>query len=261
MNGGPEISQRNPSCNLIVNYLPQSMTDKEFYNMFITIGPLKSSRIMRDYKTGYSYGFGFVEYQSPDDASRAIAALNGIQIQHKTVKVSYARAPGQDIKNTNLYIQNLPRDVTEPQLQQLFAPFGLIVQKNLLRDKISGLPRGVAFVRYDKKSQADTAIRALHGTIPQGGTESLVVKVAEEHGKQKAAFYAGWQMGMNQGSRGGGRGGSGRGGGYNQSSNGGYSQGFHGGAVGAICGDRSNNRYNPMGGGGGNAYSHMYNWN
>jgi len=64
---------------------------------------------MRDFRTGYSYGFGFVNYQKADDAIRAIQTLNGLQIQNKRIKVSYARPPGEDRKETNLYVTNLPR--------------------------------------------------------------------------------------------------------------------------------------------------------
>ncbi len=40
----------NSGTNLIVNYLPQDMTDREFYSLFSTMGPIESSRIMRDFK-------------------------------------------------------------------------------------------------------------------------------------------------------------------------------------------------------------------
>lgn len=36
--------------NLIVNYLPQNMTEKELYAMFCTVGALESCRVMKDYK-------------------------------------------------------------------------------------------------------------------------------------------------------------------------------------------------------------------
>lgn len=52
--------------------------------------------------------------------------------------------------------------------------------------------------RFDKREEAQEAIARLHGTIPEGGSEPLSVKIAEEHGKQKAAYYAGWQAGYNQ---------------------------------------------------------------
>ena len=36
--------------NLIVNYLPQTMTEKDLYAMFMTIGPIESCRVMKDFK-------------------------------------------------------------------------------------------------------------------------------------------------------------------------------------------------------------------
>jgi len=39
-------------------------------------------------------------------------------------------------------------------------------------------------------------VNALNGAVPPGCMEPLQVKIAEEHGKQKAAYYAGWQAGF-----------------------------------------------------------------
>ncbi|XP_053617770.1 sex-lethal homolog isoform X3 [Plodia interpunctella] len=182
--------------NLIVNYLPQTMTEKDLYAMFMTVGPIESCRVMKDFKTGYSYGFGFVNFTREEDAARAIDTFNGYQLRNKRLKVSYARPSGDDIKETNLYVTNLPRAITEDQLETIFGKYGRIVQKHILRDKSNGTPRGVAFVRFDKREEAQEAIAALNNVIPEGGTEPLSVKVAEEHGKQKAAYYAGWAAGF-----------------------------------------------------------------
>lgn len=40
----------NASTNLIVNYLPQDMNDRELYSLFRSCGPIESCRIMRDFK-------------------------------------------------------------------------------------------------------------------------------------------------------------------------------------------------------------------
>jgi len=128
-----------PKTNLIINYLPQNMNEKELYSLFVTIGPVESCRVMKDYKvysynfvytyvtrisftwhvfwwlictfvqTGYSYGFGFVNYAKAEDAATAISTLNGLQVQNKRLKVSFARPSGEEIKETNLYVTNLPR--------------------------------------------------------------------------------------------------------------------------------------------------------
>jgi len=192
----------NSPSNLIINYLPQTVTEKDLYALFGQVGHLESCRVMKDYKTGYSYGFGFVNYVNPQDAEKAIARFNGYEISNKHIKVSYARPSGENIKDTNLYITNLPRHYREDDLDALFGPYGTIVQKNLLVDKLSGMPRGVAFVRYDRREEAQNAISNLHDQVPEGGNEKLNVRLAEEHGKQKAAYYAGYHAGFQQNTRG-----------------------------------------------------------
>lgn len=82
-----------------------------------------------------------------EDGIRARCEMNGSQVENKRIKVSFARPPSDDIKDTNLYVTNLPRNMTEENLFALFAPFGEIVQKKLLVDRHTNLPRGVAFIR------------------------------------------------------------------------------------------------------------------
>lgn len=46
------FNQNNDTAltNLIVNYLPQNLTDKELFSIFVTVGPVESCRVMRDNK-------------------------------------------------------------------------------------------------------------------------------------------------------------------------------------------------------------------
>lgn len=44
------LAGNNAGTNLIVNYLPQDMTDRELYSLFRNSGPIESCRIMRDFK-------------------------------------------------------------------------------------------------------------------------------------------------------------------------------------------------------------------
>ncbi|XP_046673014.1 sex-lethal homolog isoform X1 [Homalodisca vitripennis] len=184
--------------NLIINYLPQNLADDGLKNIFSQIGVVESCKIMRDFKTGYSYGFAFVSYVTPEDAQKAIQQLNGYQIGSKHIKVSYARPSGENIKDTNLYVTNLPRDITEYNLKKMFEDFGEIVQMNLLKDKETGSSRGVAFVRYNQRCEAQMAISQLDGQTLPGSSAPLSVRVAQDHGKQKAHYYAGWQAGLRQ---------------------------------------------------------------
>lgn len=87
----------------------------------------------------------------------ALKAVHGRVVGiNKRLKVSFARPPSDDIKNTNLYITNLPRSTTDADITEMFGKFGTIVQKNLLYDKRTGIPRGTAFVRYEIQNTSHT---------------------------------------------------------------------------------------------------------
>ena len=54
---------------------------------------------------------------------------------------------GEDIKGANLFIQNIPKNMSEEEFEKLFEPYGKIVQRTLLKDKATGIPKGSGFVR------------------------------------------------------------------------------------------------------------------
>jgi peptidyl-prolyl isomerase E (cyclophilin E) len=57
----------------------------------IPFGDIKSLDIPMDYQKGVHRGFGFVEYEDPDDASEAIFNMDGADLMGKTLKVSVAQ--------------------------------------------------------------------------------------------------------------------------------------------------------------------------
>ena len=167
--------------NLIINYLPQGYTDEEFQALFQTVGPLKSCKICRHKATGYSYGFGFVEYYTPEHAQLAIDTLNGYQIHNKFLKVALSRKGGEKIKGANLYVRNFPKNWTSEDLKKLFVPYGNIINGKVLTDPVTGVSRGVGFILYNLKSEAEAAISALNNTIPSGTTEIMYVRFADDN--------------------------------------------------------------------------------
>uniref|UniRef100_A0A4X2KCZ7 ELAV-like protein n=1 Tax=Vombatus ursinus TaxID=29139 RepID=A0A4X2KCZ7_VOMUR len=173
-----------PKTNLIVNYLPQSMTQEEFRSLFASVGKIRSYRLMRDKMTGQSLGYGFINYVDPRDAEKAVCLLNRHQCPPKTIKVAYCRPHSSSIQDANLYISGLPKDMTEKELEQLFSPFGHIVASRILRDRVSGASWGVGFIRFNMKSEAEEAIKALNGQKPCSMVEPLTVKFAH-HQTQK----------------------------------------------------------------------------
>uniref|UniRef100_A0A6G1SLH3 ELAV-like protein 4 n=1 Tax=Aceria tosichella TaxID=561515 RepID=A0A6G1SLH3_9ACAR len=209
----------NEKTNLIVNYLPQQMTDEDFEQLFKKFGKMKSCKIVRNRITGYSYGFGFVDYETHEQALKAIEALNGQEVDTKKIKVAFARPAGQDIKQANLYVKNVPSSWSQEEVRKVFEPYGNIIQVRVL-----GNDRGVAFVLFDLRKQAQDALEALNGKQVDGCETPFEIKFAAEKKGEKqrnsrggAGSGSGNKNQLNR--RGGNRGGNFGGGGRNNQSN------------------------------------------
>ncbi|XP_055385879.1 ELAV-like protein 3 isoform X2 [Condylostylus longicornis] len=183
--GGSSSSVDDSKTNLIVNYLPQTMNQEEIRSLFASIGEVESCKLIRDKATGQSLGYGFVNYQRQEDAEKAINTLNGLRLQNKTIKVSIARPSSDAIKGANLYVSGLPKNMTQIDLEQLFNPYGKIITSRILCDNISGLSKGVGFIRFDQRFEAERAIKELNGTVPKNATDPITVKFANNPSSNK----------------------------------------------------------------------------
>jgi len=76
---------------LYVGGLPFSVTDGTLEELFKEHGTVESARVISDKFTGKSRGFGFVEMSSGGEAQKAIEALNGTEIEGRTLTVNEAR--------------------------------------------------------------------------------------------------------------------------------------------------------------------------
>jgi RNA recognition motif-containing protein len=76
---------------LFVGSLPFQMTDEELHQLFASVGPVVSAKIIIDRATGRSKGFGFVEMENESDVAKAIEQLNGSEVQGRSIVVNEAR--------------------------------------------------------------------------------------------------------------------------------------------------------------------------
>jgi RNA recognition motif-containing protein len=76
---------------LYVGNLAYTMNDSDLQNLFQAHGSVTSAQVIMDRDTGRSKGFGFVEMSSDAEAQSAIAALNGSEIEGRTLTVNEAR--------------------------------------------------------------------------------------------------------------------------------------------------------------------------
>jgi RNA recognition motif-containing protein len=108
--------------------------------------------------------------------------------------------------NNRLFVGNLSYSTGEAELRQAFGEFGAVSSATIITDRMTGQPRGFAFVEFENPSDAEQAIEQLNGSELDG--RSLNVNMARE--RQPAPRFDGG------GGGGGGFGGNGGGGGGSQ---------------------------------------------
>jgi RNA recognition motif-containing protein len=76
---------------LYVGGLPFSATESQLTTLFAEHGTVESARVIADKFTGQSRGFGFVEMSTAQEAKAAITALNGSQMDGRSLTVNEAK--------------------------------------------------------------------------------------------------------------------------------------------------------------------------
>jgi cold-inducible RNA-binding protein len=113
--------------------------------------------------------------------------------------------------STKLFVGNLSFNISENQLQDTFAQHGTVVETNLMMDRMSGRPRGFAFVTMSTPEEAQKAIDALNGTDLDGRALTVNIAKPREERPPGGGGGGGYRGGGGGGDRRGGGGGGGRG--------------------------------------------------
>ncbi len=77
--------------NIFVGNLNFNTSEEQLRAMFATYGTVERVSILTDRDTGRSRGFGFVEMTNEAEAEKAIAALNGANLDGRTLNVNEAK--------------------------------------------------------------------------------------------------------------------------------------------------------------------------
>jgi RNA recognition motif-containing protein len=79
--------------------------------------------------------------------------------------------------SSNLYVGNLPFEVREEELEELFAAQGEVVSAKVILDRETGRSRGFGFVEMGTAEEAQKAIQSLDGQDFKG--RNLKVNIAQ----------------------------------------------------------------------------------
>ncbi len=79
------------SKKLFVGGLSWDTSDDGLRQAFERFGEIVEAKVISDRDTGRSRGFGFVTFENPEAGGKAIAEMNGTELDGRTIKVDEAQ--------------------------------------------------------------------------------------------------------------------------------------------------------------------------
>eukprot|EP01083_Nonionella_stella_P187625 689810_1 len=112
--------------NICVKHLPSSVTNAQLYDMFSPYGTISSSKVQANPKTNQSLGYGYVAFESEQQANDAINKTNGMMVKGHRIATEmfisrqqrYERLDKLDF--TNVYVKHIPPSWSETDVIQFF---------------------------------------------------------------------------------------------------------------------------------------------
>jgi len=144
--------------------------------IFSPYGAIEQCRVVIDFLTGKSKGYGFIKYVDKCSGEKAMKELDGLPVENRKLWVAVARRHRKFIRNSNLLVTNLPKDLNNWGLEKLFSPYGKLTECRILKDKL-GRFQGAGFVRFELHEHALRALQALDKKKPKMWLEALQVKL------------------------------------------------------------------------------------
>uniref|UniRef100_A0A674B683 RNA binding motif, single stranded interacting protein 2a n=1 Tax=Salmo trutta TaxID=8032 RepID=A0A674B683_SALTR len=177
--GGEQLSK----TNLYIRGLHPGTTDQDLVKLCQPYGKIVSTKAILDKTTNKCKGYGFVDFDSPAAAQKAVSALKSSGVQAQMAKQ-------QEQDPTNLYISNLPVSMDEQELESMLKSFGQVISTRILRDAM-GTSRGVGFARMESTEKCEAIIQHFNGKFiktPPGvpvPPEPLLCKFADGGQKKR----------------------------------------------------------------------------
>lgn len=195
---------RSQFTNLYIKNLPTETTTEELNEVFGKFGPITSAAVQSD-ESGKHRGFGFVNYENHESASKAVDALHDkdykgnilyvARAQKRTERDAELRKAHEQQKyettlkyqGVNLYVKNLDDEYDDVKLQNEFTPFGTITSCKVMKDD-KGTSKGFGFVCFSSPDEATKAVAEMNGKML--GSKPLYVSLAQRKEVRKQQLEA-----------------------------------------------------------------------
>ena len=153
-------------------------------SVFAPTGEVVSTKVIRNKFTGYSEGYGFVEFATSAAAMAVLQTYNGTPIPGTDLffKLNWAShsSPGGASSSAaqrggsedgaapehSVFVGDLSPEVTDYALQEYFRQFYQTVKSaRVVTDPVTGRPKGYGFVRFLSEGDRDKAIVEMNGQV------------------------------------------------------------------------------------------------
>lgn len=164
-------------ASIYVGDLAPSVTEPQLLDVFKTCGTVLGVRICRDIITRRSLGYGYVNFQNPADAEKAIETLNFKEVDGRHIRLMYQqRDPTARYSGSgNIFVKNLGDSVDSKKLHDLFKSFGAVLSCKVMSNE-DGSSRRYGFVHFKSDEAAEKAITQMNGNKDVAAeSESLYV--------------------------------------------------------------------------------------
>lgn len=198
---GDSLQERETSKTIYIGNLSFVASESDVRSVFSEYGEVVRISLPVDRETGRKRGFAFVEMMKANEATRAVAELDGAEWLGRELKVNLAKArkdrqenheksssvpdpkwadeleklkqmlafkatPSQESTSPNsqkktIYVGNLSFSATESDLVEIFSEYGKVQKVSLPADRETGRKRGFAFIEMEDELSAKRAIEAL----------------------------------------------------------------------------------------------------
>ncbi|KAK3936377.1 hypothetical protein QBC46DRAFT_345663 [Diplogelasinospora grovesii] len=165
----------NGNRNVYIRGLHPTTDDELLHRYASRFGKVEQSKAIIDTSTGACKGFGFAKFADVRDSEKCIRGFYHLGYEVGFARESFnARLKAEgDESSTNLYLSNLPKRLTETELNAIFAGYHVVSSK-ILRDSM-GNSRGVGFARFESRDECEDIIRKYHGAPI--GEEGMLMQV------------------------------------------------------------------------------------
>lgn len=186
--------------NVFVKNLDEEVDDDRLREMFSKFGAITSCVVMRD-DEGKSKCFGFVNFEEPESAMKAVEEMDNSEQDGKNLTVCRAQKKAEreaslrskfeqerkermeKMQGVNLYLKNLDDTVDDEKIREMFKEFGTITSCKVMRDP-QGNSRGSGFVAFSSPEEATRAVTEMNGKMI--GSKPLYVALAQRKEERRA---------------------------------------------------------------------------